>query len=165
VSTEELTPVESRVVEALGGLSLDFQAMAVISNLFRSSAAIRRHMEAVVLADDRLSWTSFVGLWVLWVWGEMEANEFADAVGISRPTASGVVSTLQRRGYASRRKAASDGRTVLVSLTTEGRRKIEALFPRFNAEESVITGQLSPEERGSLASMLRSLTRAVGAPG
>jgi len=165
VSTDELTPAESRVVEALGGLSLDFQAMAVISNLFRSSAAIRRHMEAVVLADDRLSWTSFVGLWVLWVWGEMESNQFADAVGISRPTASGVVSTLERRRYAIRRKAASDGRTVLVSLTASGRRKIQQLFPRFNAEESAITGELSPEERESLASMLRSLSRAVGAGG
>lgn len=161
MSTDELTPAESRVMEALGGLSPDFQAMAVISNLFRSAAAVRRHMEGIVLADDRLSWTSFVGLWVLWVWGEMEANEFADAVGISRPTTSGVMSTLERRGYATRRKAAHDGRTVLVSLTVPGRRKIEQLFPRFNAEESAITGRLSPEERASLASLLRSLAPSV----
>ncbi|MCL6569882.1 MAG: hypothetical protein K6T35_13675, partial [Meiothermus silvanus] len=65
--------------------------MGAISNLFRCSTAIRRHMEARVLAEHRLSWTSFVGLWVLWVWGEMEAHRFAAAVGISRPTASGVM--------------------------------------------------------------------------
>ena len=62
--------------------------MWAVSNLFRSSAAIRRHMEANVLAGDKLSWTAFTGLWVLWIWGEMEAREFARAVGISRPTAT-----------------------------------------------------------------------------
>ena len=49
---DELLPAERKVQEALGGFPLDFRAMAVVSNLFRSSAAIRRHMEAKVLAAD-----------------------------------------------------------------------------------------------------------------
>src|SRR6187401_2463572 len=118
---DDLLPAEQKVQEALGDLPLDFRAMAVVSNLFRSSAAIRRHMEAKVLAADRLSWTSFVGLWVLWVWGEMEARDFAAAVGISRPTATGVMTTLESRGYVTRRKDAKDGRMVIVELTTSGR--------------------------------------------
>ena len=65
----DLLPAERKVVEELGHLPLDFRAMAAVSNLFRASAAIRRHMEAKILADDRLSWTSFVAMWVLWVWG------------------------------------------------------------------------------------------------
>ena len=109
-----LLPAEREVQEALGHLSLDFRAMRAISNLFRTSAAIRRHMEARVLGPYRLSWTSFVGLWVLWVWGEMEARGFAEAVGISRPTATGVMTTLESRGYVTRRKDASDGRMVIV---------------------------------------------------
>ena len=60
-----------------GDRSLDFRAMWAVSNLFRASAAIRRHMEANILAADRLSWTAFTGLWVLWVWGEMESRAFA----------------------------------------------------------------------------------------
>ena len=98
MSLDGLLPDERKVVEQLGHLSLDFRAMWAISNLFRSSAAIRRHMEAMVLAPDRLSWTSFVGLWVLWVWGELGARAFADAVGISRPTATGVLRTLSLSG-------------------------------------------------------------------
>ena len=84
-----LLPAEQKIVDELGDLPLDFRAMWAISNVFRTSAAIRRHMESKVLAPDRLSWTAFVGLWVLWVWGEMEARDFAAAVGISRPTATG----------------------------------------------------------------------------
>jgi DNA-binding MarR family transcriptional regulator len=156
-----LLPAERKVEEALGHLPLDFTAMAALSNLFRSTTAIRRHMEAHVLAADKLSWTSFVGLWVLWVWGELEAREFAAAVGISRPTATGVMSTLERRGFAKRRKDHRDGRMVLISLTRTGRSKIEHLFPRFNAEETSVARSLSGEQQEQLAVMLRMLLRAV----
>ena len=161
MSVDGLIPDERKVLEQLGHLPLDFRAMWAISNLFRSSAAIRRHMEARVLAPDRLSWTSFVGLWVLWVWGELGANAFADAVGISRPTATGVLRTLESRGWASRRKDPADGRGVLVSLTREGRTKIEQLFPRFNAEEASVAGALSAAEQDELARLLRTVARSV----
>jgi|SRR5215210_348523 len=159
---DDLLAAERKVEEALGDLPLDFRAMAVVSNLFRSSAAIRRHMEARVLAADRLSWTSFVVLWVLWVWGDLEARELAAAVGISRPTGTGVVKTLEARRYVVRHKGMSDGRMVVVSLTPEGRAKIEELFPRFNAEEVAITDHLGPGQQEALASMLRSMLRRVG---
>jgi DNA-binding MarR family transcriptional regulator len=157
----ELLPAERKVLERLGHLPLDFRAMWAVSNLFRTSAAIRRHMESKVLADDRLSWTSFVALWVLWVWGEMESRDLAAAVGISRPTSTGVVTTLERRGFVRRRKSAEDGRMVRVSLTQRGRKKIEALFPRFNAEESAVTSDLTPAEQDSMAGMLRSMLKTA----
>src|SRR5947209_9706602 len=159
IDGEALLPAEQKVAQRLGHLPLDFGAVAVVSNLFRVSTAIRRKMEAAVLADDRLSWTSFVVLWVLWVWGEMESRELADAVGISPPTTTGVVMTLERRGLVQRNRHTSDGRRIRVSLTRSGRRKIEKLFPSFNAEESAITAHLSPEDQETLASLLRSLLR------
>jgi DNA-binding MarR family transcriptional regulator len=157
--TDDLLPAERKVVEQLGHLPLDFRAMAAVSNLFRASAAIRRHMEAKVLAADRLSWTSFVALWVLWVWGEMESRDLAAAIGVSRPTSTGVVTTLEGRGYVRRSKAAEDGRLVRVKLTGAGRRKIEQLFPRFNDEEAALTAHLGPEEQERLAALLRSMLR------
>jgi MarR family transcriptional regulator, organic hydroperoxide resistance regulator len=158
---DDLLPAERKVLEALGDLPLDFRAMAAVSNLFRASAAVRRHMERRVLADDRLSWTSFVVLWVLWVWGGMESRDLAAAVGISRPTSTGVVSTLERRGYVRRTRNAMDGRMVRVSLTDEGRKKIETLFPRFNLEEVAVTVHLAPGHQEQLASMLRTMLRTV----
>jgi DNA-binding MarR family transcriptional regulator len=163
VSPDSLLPAERKIVEELGHLPLDFRAMWAISNVFRSGAALRRHLESTVLADDRLSWTAFTGLWVLWIWGEMEARDFASAVGISRPTATGVLSTLQGRRYVKRRKASKDGRVVLLTLTPGGRRKIEELFPRFNAEEAQVASVLSTEEQERFAEMLRTLLRRVEA--
>ncbi len=162
MTDDGLLPPERKVLERLGHLPLDFRAMWAVSNLFRASAAIRRHMESKVLADDRLSWTSFVALWVLWVWGEMESRDLAAAVGISRPTSTGVVTTLERRGLVQRRKNSADGRMVRVSLTGLGQSKIEELFPRFNAEEVAVTSHLSPEQQESMAAMLRSMLRFAG---
>ena len=68
---------------------------------------------------------------------------------------------MERRRFVRRRKAANDGRIVLVSLTPSGRWKIEQLFPRFNAEETGVAAVLSAEEQDRLASMLRTLLRAV----
>lgn len=163
MSDDGLLPAERKIVEELGHLPLDFRAMWAISNVFRSGAVLRRHLESTVLADDRLSWTAFTALWVLWIWGEMEARDFATAVGISRPTATGVLSTLQRRRFVKRRKGSKDGRVVLVSLTPGGRRRIEALFPRFNAEEVRVVAALSEEQQEQLAAMLRTLVRRVDA--
>ena len=161
MSADGLLPAERKIVEELGHLPLDFRAMWAISNVFRSGAALRRHLESTVLAADRLSWTSFTALWVLWIWGEMEARDFAAAVGISRPTATGVLSTLQRRRFVKRRKGSKDGRVVLVSLTPSGRKKIEALFPRFNAEEARVASVLPGEDQDRLAKMLRELLAGV----
>jgi DNA-binding MarR family transcriptional regulator len=158
---DDFLPAERKVLEALGDLPLDFRAMAAVSNLFRASAAVRRHMERRVLAADRLSWTSFVVLWVLWVWGDLESRDLAAAVGISRPTSSGVVTTLERRGYVQRKRNTMDGRMVRVSLTPEGHKKIETLFPRFNEEEVAVTERLAPGHQEQLASMLRTMLRTV----
>jgi MarR family transcriptional regulator, organic hydroperoxide resistance regulator len=58
----------------------------------------------------------------------------------------------------------ADGRMVLVTLTSEGRAKIEHLFPRFNAEESAVAAALSPEQQDQAASMLRALLARVDRP-
>jgi DNA-binding MarR family transcriptional regulator len=121
-------------------------------------------MESTVLASDKLSWTSFVALWVLWVWGEMESRDLAAAVGISRPTSTGVVTTLEGRGWVERRKSAEDGRMVRVSLTPAGERTIADLFPRFNAEETAVASPLTAEQQDAIAAMLRSMSRIDDAP-
>jgi DNA-binding MarR family transcriptional regulator len=154
-------PAERRAIAKLGRLSLNFRAMAAVSNLFRASRAVCRHIEASVLGPDRLSWTSFISMWVLWVCGRMEVRELAATVGMSRPTASCVVSTLRRRGCVQSRPGVKDGRTVFVFLTSKGRRTVKRLMPAFNAEEVAVTASLAPREQEALARMLRAIVHTV----
>ena len=98
---------------------------------------------------------------MLWVWGEMESRDLAAAVGITRPTCTGVVTTLERRELVSRARGSSDGRMVQVNLTAGGRLLIEDLFPRFNREEAALTASLTAGQQEELAGYLRAMLRAV----
>jgi DNA-binding MarR family transcriptional regulator len=91
----------------------------------------------------------------------MEAKDLAAAVGVSRPTTTGVVSTLSRRKLVRRSDVAEDGRLVRVSLTRSGRRMIEALFPRFNEKEQEVAALLPPTDQERLAGMLRTIVLAT----
>ena len=161
---DDLIQAERDIVDRLASedVDLDFEALSVVSNLYRAASAIRRHMEQRVLAPERLSWTAFVTLWVLWIWGEMEARHLAAEANVTKGTLTGVVDTLERRGLIVRRRHDDDRRLVSIDLTEDGRELIARVYPKFNAEESAITGLMSPRQRRSVAAGLREVVRGLG---
>lgn len=154
-----LAETERQVEARLGDLTLDFEAMAVVSNLFRAANAVRNHLERTVLAPADLTWTAFVVLWVVWIWDRVETRTIATEGGFSKATLSGVLTTLENRGLVERSRSKTDGRLVDVSLTAEGRKLMRQLFPKFNAEEREITRHL--DDLGGAAAMLRALAQAT----
>ena len=153
-----LAETERQVTERLGSLPLDYSAMAVASNLFRAANAVRNHLERSVLAQHNLSWTGFVVLWVTWIWEPIETRQIALEGGFSKATLTGVLTTLQDRGWVTRERSQTDGRLVLVRLTDEGRGLMTNLFPEFNLEEQHISGPIEAGRRDELAEMLRLIT-------
>lgn len=156
-----LTETESEVASRLGGLKLDFEAMAVTSNLFRAANAVRNHLERTVLAKSDLTWTAFVVLWVVWIWEPIETRDIAAEGGFSKATLSGVLATLEGRDLVTRERSMADGRLVLVSLTPGGRRLMKKLFPEFNKEERTITRHITTGDLPQAAQILRDLIRAT----
>ncbi len=152
---------EIDVVNALGAMNLDFRALSAVSNIFRAATAVRNHFEQSVLSDRQLSWSAFVALFVLRVWGEQESSDLADQVGVSGGTLTGVLKTLEKKDLAHRRPNESDRRRVLVSLTPEGRRVIDEIMPRFNRHEALVTRDLTPTERDEMAAYLRRILRTL----
>ncbi|GAA2798632.1 hypothetical protein GCM10010452_28720 [Crossiella cryophila] len=148
---------EHAVRERLGDLPLDFEAMAAVANIHRAAVAVRNHMESVILRPAGLTWTGFVVLWVVWIWGDMETRHVAAEAGITKGTLTGVVKTLEQSGLVERREHAADGRLVVLHLTTKGKRLMRKLFPAFNAEESFVVDELSSSRRQALATTLRGL--------
>ncbi len=147
-----------RAVEArLEGLDVDHGALAAISNLYRAAGAVRNHFERTVLAEHDLTWTAWVVLWVVWVWGDIETRHAASEAGISKSTLTGVVNTLDARGLVRRKPFPADGRRVLLQLTPRARRLMGELFPRFNAHESRALSTLTPDERETLTTSLRKI--------
>lgn len=156
-----LAETEARVANRLSHMELDFEAMAVVSNLFRAASAVRNYVERNVLLESGLSWTAFVVLWVTWIWEPAETREIAGEAGISKATLTGVLSTLEKRGLAQRSRSIEDGRLVLVTLTPEGEKLMSGLFPKFNAQEIEMVTPVPTGQRGSLADMLRAITANI----
>lgn len=158
-----LAETENAVQSRLSGLSLDYEAMAVASNLFRAANAVRNHLERTVLLPHDLTWTAFVVLWVTWIWEPIETRQIAEEGGFSKATLSGVLTTLENRDLVTRERSTTDGRLVLVRLTPAGRRLMKRLFPEFNAQEQVVVSAIPRDRLTDAAEMLRMMCAAADA--
>lgn len=148
---------EKAVRAKLGGTPVKHDRMAAVANIYRAASAVRQHFENSVLRGAELTWTSFVVLYVVWIWGEMETRYVAEEAGISKGTLTGVARTLAGRGLLERRGHPDDGRLVLLRLTAEGERLMGEVFPAFNAEEAFVTEGLTDAECRTLADLLRKI--------
>ena len=146
---------EKLVTDKMAALSLDLDSLATVSNIFRAATAVRTHMERTVLSSHALSWSAFVVLFVLRVWGEQESRGLAVEAGITAGTLSGVLDTVERKGFSERSTHPEDRRKVVVALTTKGRTVVDEIMPAFNREEARATGRLTEAEMAELARLLR----------
>ncbi|GAA0909160.1 hypothetical protein GCM10009549_17140 [Streptomyces thermoalcalitolerans] len=156
-----ITEAEKLARAKLGGIRVRRERMAAVANIYRAASAVRQHLENSVLRDSDLTWTAFVVLWVVWVWGESETRHVAEEAGISKGTLTGVSRTLESRGLLRRTGHPTDGRLVLLALTDEGEEFMRRVFPAFNEEETFVTSRLSDEECRGLAEMLRRVVLQV----
>jgi MarR family transcriptional regulator, organic hydroperoxide resistance regulator len=153
----QMRQAERDVAQAFEGQSFDFAALLAVSNVFRTATAVRNHMEREVLSTHQLGWSAFVVLFVLRVWGKQESHELAREAGITGGTLTGVLTTLERRGFAKRSVHPTDGRRVIVSPTAKGRRTVDEIMPVFNQHEAMVTADLSPADRRELTRLLRTV--------
>ena len=153
-----LNETERQVATKLSGMTLDFDSMAAVSNVFRAANATRNFFERTVLAPSGLSWTAFVVLWVSWIWEPIETRTIAEEGGFSKATLTGVLQTLESRGLIKRNRSLEDKRLVLVTLTAKGRKLMLTLFPEFNKHEQEVLSGLSAQQKRELATALRKIT-------
>jgi DNA-binding MarR family transcriptional regulator len=164
---DDLIQAERDIVDRLSSedVDVDFDALSVVSNVYRAASAIRRHMEQTVLGPERLSWTAFVSLWVLWIWDEMEARHLAAEANVTKGTLTGVLDTLEGRGLVVRRRHDEDRRLVSVALTDDGRALIARVYPAFNQQETEVASLMTPRQRRAVAGGLRRVVAGLGGNG
>ena len=94
--------------------------------------------------------------------GSLPVHALADAAGVAPPTATRMLDTLVRRGFAERtRSPKGDRRRVEITLTAEGRRLVAAKRARINEARREVFDRLSPGERRAAARLLHSLAAAI----
>ncbi|KNX38016.1 MarR family winged helix-turn-helix transcriptional regulator [Luteipulveratus halotolerans] len=80
---------------------------------------------------------------------------------VTSGTMTNRVDRLEKRGFVQRRPAPSDRRGVLVRLTADGRRVVDAAMADLLQHEQDILSHLPARERDRLASGLRTLLAAL----
>lgn len=135
----------------------DRQTTEVLLNLIRAGESVRALVDAFV---QRWGIPSAIGMNVMEVLrgegGPLIPSVIADRTLTSRPALSGVLTTLEKRGFIERRPDEADRRRILVELTPSGRSALEELFPALHQEEVRWTAGLSDRQK---ASLLRELVR------
>ena len=85
-----------------------------------------RHLHADLLRRDHVSLGQHLALrWVREA-ESLKVSALADALGISRPAATSLVTSLESRGWVSRRHSEKDRREVVVRITPRAERMLHA---------------------------------------
>src|SRR5829696_1674852 len=91
--------------------------------------------------------------------GPLGVSELASAAGVSAPTATRMLATLERAALVERRACARDRRVVHIALTAEGERRV--VRERNQARRAQIFASLEPAERRQAARILERLAAAI----
>ncbi|MBB1248807.1 MULTISPECIES: MarR family winged helix-turn-helix transcriptional regulator [unclassified Rhizobium] len=122
--------------------------------------AYQRHLAIFQNLAEDLNLTSmqFVTLCALSDRGPCSQRDLVEATAIDQATIRGIVDRLQARGLLQVLRDESDGRKVVMSLTSEGKDLLAAMLPRGPAISEQTMAPLNPAERVALLYLLRKLS-------
>jgi len=139
--------------------SLNLDAIAVVTNIYRVAQGLRNKMEQEVLSEYSLSWTAFSMLYDLWVWESIETKKLAESNGVSKATISNITKTLEKKELCYRKSDMRDRRITYVAITDKGKQVMEELYPRFHIGEVELVAGMSVDEQKYMSALLRNVIR------
>jgi DNA-binding MarR family transcriptional regulator len=157
-----------RLVEAWGRErpDLDVSPLAVLSRISR----LARHLDLArsqAFAEHDLETWEFDVLTALRRAGrpyELSPGQLLTVTLVSSGTMTNRIDRLKARGLVTRRPDPDDRRGVLVTLTDDGRNRVDAALEDLLAQERQILATLTPAEAGKLAELLRAVVAPFDEP-
>ncbi|KDA06792.1 MarR family transcriptional regulator [Microbacterium sp. CH12i] len=117
-------------------------------------------LDAQLQRDAGLTHYEFILLSALQRSGAMRLSDLAAATNAALPRASKVVSRLQQRGLLERKESEHDRRSVLLTLSTQGRRQLILATPNhFDTVHRLVLDNLSPAQLDALADALEPVVQ------
>ena len=152
---------EAKAKEHLISVGLYGRSVSIISNAFRLTSMIRNFSEKNLFKEFNLSFSGFVVMWVMWVWGDLETAKLAKNAGIAKSTLTGILITLEKHGYCQRVPHSDDARRVVVHITPAGEELMEKLFPKFHEIEDLAVSELTDEEFETTIDSFRTMLNTM----
>jgi DNA-binding MarR family transcriptional regulator len=88
-------------------------------------------------------------------------SDLVGATGVDRSTLAEMMARMERKGLISREAAHDDGRAKSVSLTNEGRRRLDAALPAMRAVDKALLAALPKSRQGTFMATLAALAEAA----
>ncbi len=139
---------------------LDFSPLKILSRVTRLAKQLEKTRRASFATADLESW-EFDVLAALRRAGaphELSPKALLEQTYVSSGTMTNRIDGMVRRGLVERRTDPNDGRGVLVSMTAEGRDRVDAAISHLVEAEADLLAGLSKADQERLATLLRRLS-------
>lgn len=152
----DLKAFRQRADELIGPIdgSPETSATAVVWRLVRVATELERELDSGVHRPLGWSWTGFRILYNTYVLGSVGPHRLSQIVGVSAPSISSALATLERDGFITRKPSPVNRKNVDVSLTRSGKAAVKRALPLQHAAEAELIGMLDEDERAELAVLL-----------
>jgi len=138
------------------GSAREVRALDTFVKLTRATETLggqlQRHLASLEITPPQ-----FAVLEALLHVGPMSQSELGRKLLRSNPNMTALLDNLERDKRIQRERSPEDRRVVMVSLTPEGRRVIERVFPAHAAHVAALMGALSAEEQETLGALCKKL--------
>ncbi|GAB3978586.1 MarR family transcriptional regulator [Actinoallomurus acanthiterrae] len=142
-----MTGVTRQVAETEGLTDVELAARLRMT-LGRLSRRLRQHGPQTLTSSQASTLASVEAI------GPVRLGDLAAAEGVSAPTQSRLVASLEAQSLLRRTPDVDDRRATLLEITPEGRRQLEQLRTERSAFLVERLGTLSPAQRAALVSAL-----------
>jgi DNA-binding MarR family transcriptional regulator len=139
---------------------LDFSPLKILSRVTRLAKQLERTRRASFATADLETW-EFDVLAALRRAGaphELSPKALLEQTFVSSGTMTNRIDGMVRRGLVERRTDPNDGRGVLVTMTLEGRDRVDAAISHLVGAETDLLSGLSKSDQDRLAALLRRLS-------
>lgn len=135
-------------------------SLTELFDLIDKTAKNLRRIQRLTVKDVGLTPTQYAVLQLLWERDQRPFKDIADQMLCSRATITGIIDVLERRGLVVRAPNPDDRRSLLVTLTEEGR-KIQHESPRLEKIYNSCCDGLTPLETQQLSFLLNKLNHSI----
>ncbi|GAA3236042.1 MarR family winged helix-turn-helix transcriptional regulator [Actinocorallia longicatena] len=138
----------------------DVETFSLAYNLLHAAYLMINDLESAIHRPRGLTLPGFRLMFKLWLLGPTMPARLAELSVMSRSAVTNAVNTLEREGFAERRRSATDGRAITIALTAKGETAVAEAFAHQAVREQQWFAGLSLSDRRALTEMLRGIVAA-----
>ncbi len=142
------------------GTAKEVRALNTFIKLSRAVDSVTAALNQA-LVDEGITPSQLAVLEALLHLGSLSAGELGRALLRSNPNVSLVVDNLERDELVRRERSDQDRRVVHISLTAQGRRLIQRVFPAHARRVADLMGALASDEQDELGKLCKKLGLAA----